>query len=73
MPEEEHHHEEIQYRGAKLSEEEQENIEADIEAHKHDVTHVQYRGAEGDIVPGEHEKHTEHIQYRGAEDDVEVD
>lgn len=70
---EEQDHEEIQYRGGKLSGEDQDKIHDEEEAHKDDVTHVQYRGSEDDVkLNEEHEKHKEHIQYRGAEDDVDV-
>ncbi|MDF1813465.1 MAG: hypothetical protein P1V20_14805 [Verrucomicrobiales bacterium] len=70
---EDHPHEEIQYRGGKLSDEDQDKIEQEEESHKADVTHVQYRGAEDDVqLHANPEKHSEHIQYRGAEDDVDI-
>lgn len=63
----------INYRGAKLNEQDQEKIKAEKAAHKNDVSHVHYRGAEADVkLNEEHKKHQSHIQYRGAEDDMDV-
>lgn len=72
MTENENPHEDIQYRGAKLTEEDQKKLAAERESHKDDVVHVQYRGEEADMSHEKPEKHVEHIQYRGAEDDVEL-